>query len=125
MSAGVIYLWIAAVVTVGFGLAYLVRSAAMARFVGLALPSASARADYRAIYGGAQIGIGVFFAAAARHRDWDAPGLWAAALFAIGFGLVRLGSLALDRASRRNPQWVVGVLELTAGIAATWLAHRA
>jgi hypothetical protein len=124
MSVGVIYLWVAAAVTAGFGFVYLARSAAMARMVGVQIPSASARADYRAIYGGAQVGIGIFFAAAARHAGWHVPGLWAVALFAGGFGVARLGSLAVDPAGR-NPQWIVGVLELLAGVAAAWLAHGA
>jgi Domain of unknown function (DUF4345) len=115
------YLWVAGAVTVGFGLIYLARAAAMARMVGVGIPSASARADYRAIYGGAQIGVGVFFAAAAHHAEWHRPGLWAVALFAGGFGIARLGSLALDRMGR-NPQWIVGGLELSAGLAAAWLA---
>jgi uncharacterized protein DUF4345 len=121
MTVRVSYLWVAAVVTAGFGIAYLARSVAMARMVGVQIPSAAARADYRAIYGGAQIGIGIFFALAARQAAWEVPGLWAVALFAGGFGVARLGSLALDRAGR-NPQWVVGVLELLAGVTAAWLA---
>jgi hypothetical protein len=124
MSVAVMYLWVAAVVTAGFGVAYLVRSTTMARMVGVQIPSASARADYRAIYGGAQIGIAIFFAASARHAGWMLPGLWAVALFAGGFGVARLGSLVVDRAGR-DPQWVVGALELLAGVAAAWLAHRA
>lgn len=123
MTLRTAYLAAAALIAGGFAVAYLVRSAAMARFVGIAIPSASARADYRAIYGGAQLGVAIFLAAAATHDWWQQPGLWAAALFAGGFGIARLGSLALDRAGR-DPQWVVGAVELLAGLAGAWLARR-
>jgi Domain of unknown function (DUF4345) len=124
MDAGTVFLNVAAAVTAGFGVIYLVRSRGMAGLVGIELPSRSARADFRAIYGGAQVGIGLFFAACARHSGWELPGLWAVALFAGGFGLARLGSLVVDRAGW-NPQWVVAALELVIGAIAGWLAIRA
>ena len=123
MSLDAAYLALGALVTIGFGVAYLVDSHVMARMVGIALPSAGARADYRAIYGGAQVGIGFFFALAAWRPAWHEPGLAALALFALGFGIVRLASLALDRI-RRDPQWVVGALEIAGGIGAAWLLAR-
>ncbi len=121
MTLRTVYLLAAALIAGGFAVAYLVRSTAMARMVGIAIPSPSARADYRAIYGGAQLGIGIFLAAAALRPAWHEPGLWAAALFAGGFGVARLGSLAVDR---RGPdfQWTVGAVEVLAGAAGVWLA---
>ena len=89
--------------------------------VGIELSNGRARADYRAIYAGSQIGIGIFFLLAAANADWLEPGLVALGLFAGGFGLLRLGSLAADRQGR-DIQWIVGALELMAGILALWLA---
>jgi len=106
-----------AVVTLGFGVAYVVASRRMARMVGIEIPTPGARADYRAIYGGAQIAMGVFFALAAWRPLWRGAGLAALALFATGFGVARLGSLGAERAGR-DPQWVVGVLEVIAGLVA-------
>jgi hypothetical protein len=112
--AATYYLGLGGLVTIGFGVAYLSRSRLMARLVGISLTSASARADYRSIYGGAQICLGLFFCLAARIPTWRIPGLAAFSLFAFGFGATRLGSLALDRVGRRDVQWVVGALEVIA-----------
>ena len=121
----VVVLIAGAVVTLGFGVAYLVASSRMARMVGIEVPSASARADYRAIYGGAQFALGVFFALAASRPEWREPGLAALALFAAGFGVARLASLGAERAWR-DPQWIVGALELLAGgVAAAAALHDA
>ncbi len=124
MSLDAAYLALGALVTIGFGVAYLADSHAMGRMVGIALPSAGARADYRAIYGGAQVGVGFFFALAAWRPAWHQPGLAALALFALGFGIARVASLGVDRV-RRDPQWIVGALEIVAGLGAAWLLARA
>jgi hypothetical protein len=125
-SLAVAVLALGAAVTFGFGVAYVVASRRMARMVGIEIPTPSARADYRAIYGGAQIALGVFFALAAWRPAWREAGLAALALFAAGFGVARLGSLAAERAGR-DPQWIVGALEVIAGIvaAAALAAYRA
>lgn len=115
-----VYLGLGGLVTLGFGVAYLVRTSRMARMVGIGLPSASARADYRAIYGGSQIAIGGFFLLAAREPEWHQSALLALGMFAAGFGVVRVGSLAIDRGGR-DVQWIVGVLEVIAGVIALWL----
>ena len=119
-TLAIAWLAIGAAITLGFGVAYLLRSHAMARMVGIALPTAGARADYRAIYGGAQVGVGLFFALAAWLPAWRAPGLAALALFALGFGVARVGSLAREGVGR-DPQWIVGALEMFGGVVAAWL----
>jgi hypothetical protein len=123
MNLSAAYLWLASVTTIGFGVAYLVRSRAMARMVGIEIKSARARADYRSIYGGAQITIGVFFCLAALKPEWEAPGLAAVALFAAGFGVARLLSLAYERVES-DFQWIVGALEVTAGMIGGLLLAR-
>jgi hypothetical protein len=120
MTPAAAWLALGALVTIGFGVAYLLHPHGMARMVGIALPSPGARADYRAIYGGAQVGIGVFFGLAALRPGWHAPGLAALCLFALGFGVARLGSLARERVAR-DPQWIVGALELIAGLVTAWM----
>jgi hypothetical protein len=120
MNLASAYLALGGITTIGFGIAYAVRSPRMARMVDLELPSAAARADYRSIYAGSQIAIGIFFLIAARSPAWLAPGLAAVALFAGGFGVARLTSLAIDRA-KWQVQWIVGALEIGAGAVAAWL----
>ena len=86
----------------------------MAGRVEIQLPSPPARADYRAIYGGSQIGIGLFFCLAAWQQSWRVSGLVALGVFALGFGIARLSSMAYERV-RRNWQWIAGTLEIVAG----------
>lgn len=124
MTLAAIYLYVGALITVGFGVAYLVATRQMARMVGIAIESAGARADYRAIYAGSQIAIGVFFAIAAHVQPWRAPGVVALSLYACGFGIARLGSLAADGV-KRHPQWIVGALELLAGLVGVWMVLAA
>src|SRR5436309_15351700 len=109
MNISAVYLWLAGITTSGFGMVYLIRSRAMARMVGIEIPSAAARADYRAIYAGGQITIGVFFCLAALKREWREPGVAAVTLVALGFGVTRLVSLGYERAGR-DIQWIVGTL---------------
>jgi hypothetical protein len=123
MNVAAAYLALGGVVTIGFGVVYLGRSGAMARMVEIELPSAPARADYRSIYGGSQIGVGLFFCFAAWQASWRPAGLAALGLFVLGFGVTRLASLAYDRV-RRDPQWVIGGLEIVAGILAALLLAR-
>lgn len=112
----VAYLLVGGLITLGFGIAYLIRSSKMAAAVGIAIPSSSARADYRAIYGGAQVSIAIFFLIAAFQPGWREPGVAALALFAAGFGIARLSSLTIEKAPREI-QHLVGALELAAGLA--------
>ena len=117
MNLAAIYLGVGGLITFGFGVAYLIHSERMARMVGIELRSAGARSDYRAIYGGSQVGLGLFFLWATYHASWRSAGLAALALFALGFGVARLLSLALDRAGR-NVQWIVGAIETALGLIA-------
>lgn len=123
MNLASAYLALGAVTTVGFGVAYAVRAPQMARMVGIDVPSNSARADYRAIYAGSQIGIGLFFAVAAFRPTWVQPALAALALFAGGFGVARLASLVVERAGWQA-QWIVGALEILAGGIAAWVLRQ-
>ncbi|MDQ3948946.1 MAG: DUF4345 domain-containing protein [Gemmatimonadota bacterium] len=116
-----------ALVSGGFGLLYTVRPEWLAGVVDIALPTASARADFRAIYGGAELGMALFFALAARRPAWVRPGLAALALIVGGFGAARLGSLALDAAPARGAAavlWAVGATELASALLCAWALKR-
>jgi hypothetical protein len=120
VTLAVAYLALGGLITLAFGVAYLVRTKWMAAMTGIELPTAGARADYRAIFGGAQVALGLYFVRAATVPSWRAPAIAAIALFALGFGVARMGSLAVDRV-RRHPQWWVGALEVLAGLIGLWL----
>jgi hypothetical protein len=52
----------------------------------ISLPTAMARTDLRATYGGLDLAVGIFLWICARRDQWIRPGLVALALTAAGFG---------------------------------------
>ena len=79
---------------VSFGLAYAGWPLPMASLTEIPLPTATARIDFAATYGGLQLGFGLFLVVCARRPGWTEPGLWAAVAALSGLVLVRLGTLA-------------------------------
>jgi len=80
---------------IGFGLAFTLRPEAMARVVEIGLPTATAKIDFAATYGGFELGFGTFLLLCLRRPAWLQPGLWAGALALAGFAAVRLVSLVV------------------------------
>ena len=107
----------------GAGLAFLAAPGVFAPAVDLALPTPTARGDVRAVFGGLELGLGVFFALAARRAAWVRPGLVAQALAFGGLAAGRLLSLTLD-----GPPRVIGLAlwapELAGLALALWLLRR-
>ena len=68
----------------------------MASIVGIELPTPSASIDFRASYGGLEIGLAVFFAICALRESWIRPGLIAQTASLGGFAFGRIIGLALD-----------------------------
>jgi hypothetical protein len=79
----------------GFGTWLLLRPQALSR-VGVEVPSPTARAEIRAFYGGLEIGLAVFFAAAAATPAWHRPALLAQTAALGGSALARLFSITGD-----------------------------
>ena len=71
----------------GFGVAFLLWPSQMAMRVGIPLVTMAGTTDVRALYGGLEIGLGVFFAITAASRAWRVPGLLAAFCALAGMGL--------------------------------------
>ncbi|MEA2627286.1 MAG: hypothetical protein QOD06_3331 [Candidatus Binatota bacterium] len=84
-----VLLILSAVVYAGLGLASLVAPDAMARAVGIELATPTARVDFRATYGGFEIGTAIFLLACASRDGWMQPGVWAVLLTLAGFGGAR------------------------------------
>lgn len=97
MSLARASLWILALGFGSFGAAYAAWPTTTAALTGVALPSATARIDFAATYGGLQLGFAVFLGLCARHRDpaWVRPGLLASGCALSGLAIVRLTSLLL------------------------------
>lgn len=93
-------LLLAAVVFAGLGIGFLIAPVQWASVVEVSLPTATARTDLRATYGGFDLAVGVFLGLCALRTDWIRPGLVALGLAAAGFAGGRLlGILLEDTAS--------------------------
>jgi hypothetical protein len=113
---------LSAAVYAGLGLASLVAPDAMARVVGIELATETARVDFRATYGGFQVGTAIFLLACVSRDAWLQPGIWAVLLTLAGFGGARaigilvgggadgmmLGALATEIV---GIAWAAGVLK--------------
>jgi len=96
MSIGRFSIVISAVVFGGFGVAFLLFPSFMASAVGIELLTPSAAIDFRATYGGLEIGLAAFFAICASKKSWIHPGLVAQAVSLGGFAFGRIVGLILD-----------------------------
>ena len=124
ISAAVIVLALGGLGFIGFGLAYAIRPARMARLTDLTLASATARADFIATYGGFQIGFGVFLIACAWNDRWAEPGLWAMLAALTGFASLRALIAALHGGRVARTVWLGLGLELIGVALSAWaLGH--
>ena len=116
-------LFACALVFVGVGAAFLLIPAQSAQVLEISLPTAMARMDVRATYGGLELGFGIFLALCAVRRDWIRPGLWALALATGGFAAGRLvGLLAEGTITRFMLSFLV--LDLVVTLLAVFLLRR-
>ena len=96
MSIGRFSIILSAIVFGGFGVAFLLFPLFMASIVGIELPTPIAVIDFRATYGGLEIGLAVFFVICAFRESWIRPGLVAQAASLGGFAFGRIIGLILD-----------------------------
>lgn len=96
MTLAKAYLLLGAVVFIGFGLGFLAMPVQWAAVIDISLPSAMARTDLRATYGGFDLAFGVFLTLSAFRTAWIRPGLVALGLAAAGFGGGRLLGILLE-----------------------------
>jgi hypothetical protein len=96
MTFARIVLGLSALTYAGFGAAFLVAPVPMAAYVGIQLPEPSAVIDFRATYGGFELGLAAFLAWCLAARDRVRAGLLLSALTIAGFGVTRLIGLAFD-----------------------------
>jgi hypothetical protein len=85
-----------AVAWAAFGVSCLVSPAGVLEMVGIQLSNPESFAEARAMYGGAQIGLAVFFFYASLDQALVKPGLLLAAFIAGGFALGRLSGVVVD-----------------------------
>jgi hypothetical protein len=80
----------------GFGLWLIVDPAGGLATVGIAAQNPAGLIELRALYGGLELGLGIFLLLSAARPDWRRPGLWAVLLGNGGIGLTRLAGIALS-----------------------------
>jgi hypothetical protein len=107
-------LGITATAFTGFGVWLLCRPQALSR-VGVQLPSPEARTEIRAFYGGLEIGLGLFFAAAAARPEWHRPALFAQTATLGGVAVTRAVSMQIDPPGSALMRLLM-VLEATAAV---------
>ena len=80
----------------GFGIACLVRPKSMLKRVDVRAQSARGTTELRAMYGGLELGLGVFFAVAAAKPEWSRPALLAQTLGLGALAASRLAGILTD-----------------------------
>ena len=123
MEAARRLLILGAIVFGGVGLGCLLAPVELMRFVDVELPTASARVEIYAFYGGLELGVAFFLGLTAARTDWIPLGLTALACMSGGLGVARfLGALLVD-----GPAWVhvpIAVLELCGAALCVWALRR-
>lgn len=108
-----------ALATCGFGVAFVLRPVEMAGVLHLSLSAPSARIEVRAVYGGMQVGLGVFLLVCAMRRNLLRVGLSAAACVFTGLAVARFFGLMLEGFSQPL-MLIVLMLEAMVAVLATW-----
>jgi hypothetical protein len=111
-----------AAIWMGFGPAFYFWPEAIGEHLGISLQSPTALADFRAMYGGAPLGVGVFMAIGLRRAEWFKPALMVVILGTGGILLGRLISVAHDPGIEAF-QWAFIGLEVIMLAVAIW-AYR-
>jgi hypothetical protein len=91
-----VLLLLSAAVFMIVGMGFLIVPAGWAAITEISLPTAMARTDLRATYGGLDLAVGIFLWICARRDQWIRPGLVALALTAAGFGGGRLVGIVAE-----------------------------
>jgi hypothetical protein len=95
----------------GFGAYFLVQPGQVVRLLGLPTPPPILRAELAAVYGGLEVGVGVFLLLAAARGRWVVPGLGAQICV---FGGLLLGRLAGRFMAGDGGPWFLPLLLLEA-----------
>jgi hypothetical protein len=111
----------------GFGAAFLVWPVELVGLAGIELPSATARADVRAVYGGLQLGLAAFVAYCAARPERTVVGLVATTSCIVGLLTGRLVGALVDGECSRITLAYLSIEAVSAAVAAAalWWEARA
>lgn len=96
MTLARLLLLASAVIFIGVGAIFLFLPESFAHVLEITAPTAMARMDLRATYGGLELGFGIFLVICVVKRPWIRPGLVALALATGGFAFGRLVGLIAE-----------------------------
>ena len=96
-----------------FGVKWFLGPVAMATPLGIQLTNADAITDAQAVYGGLELGVGLFLALCARRADLHRIGLLAATLALSGLGLCRGLGVLLSAQHVTGATWQLLATDLT------------
>jgi hypothetical protein len=118
-----VVLIVCALLFAGFGAAFLLFPVRMAAAVDIALPTPTARIDFRATYGGFELGVAAFLLWCAARRERVRVGLLASGWCIVGFPAARVFGIVLD--GRPKPVLLIALAgETIAALACFLLATR-
>jgi hypothetical protein len=120
VSIFIVIIFLTGIGFLAFGVAYALWPSRMASVTDVALPTASARTDFAATYGGFQIGFGLFLLACARTPALYPAGLWAGIAALGGFAAVRTVGIFVAERRVKQAIWFGLWLEILGLIINLW-----
>jgi hypothetical protein len=123
MTLAKVLLRLGALVLAIVGIGFLAVPVQWAAIVDIQLPTATARTDLRATYGGFDLAVGVYLWLCARREDWVRPGLVALGIVAAGFGGGRVLGMLVEGSAAPS---MIGfaLLEWASAVAAYGVLRR-
>lgn len=123
MTPARLILALAALAFLGFGATFLVSPVQMAALLDLALETPTARTEVRAMYGGLELGFGVFLLTRLGRRDQVLTGLSASLCVFAGLAAARAYGLVVD-GMWQPTMWLLGSVEAVAAALCWWAIRR-
>ena len=119
-----ILLWFYAVLFVVFGLPAILAPTPLAATVDTLLPTATARIDFAATYGGSVFGIAAFLAFCAVHPERLRLGLLANAFFLAGYATTRGLGIILAQGDVQPILYLLLAIEASGALISFWVAQK-
>jgi len=116
-------IFVSAVIFVVVGAGFLLIPKQFGDVLEISLPTAMARTDVRATYGGLELGLGIFLILCVVRSEWIRPGLWALALTVGGFAFGRVVGFVAE-GTLNNFMLFFLALELAVALLALFLLRR-
>ncbi|MGB1275351.1 MAG: DUF4345 domain-containing protein [Nannocystaceae bacterium] len=91
-------LWGNAIVFLAVGISFALFPTEMAAIVDIEAPSAAAKTDIRAVYGGLHLGLGIFFSVCTTYPRQAITGLRLGAVLLAAMAITRFAGIVLDGA---------------------------